>query len=455
MDLGSGRTLVVVLAACLVVGAFGLVRESRHPTGHEVRWFRLLAGLTLVVTAVAGGSYVIRQQPLELIEARGYGVVVEGIGPSADRGFDMGLALAQSVQVETCDPDDRARVTLQIAPTAEFWIDHHEPLANPTRVDVLIPHADAVVEGVSQGEYGVDPFTRPVDSSSAGKEEPDLTFSAAESGGDVVASLRVENWAADREPLRITYTAPLVHRRGLGSCYVNLPALTGLPTVISGASLEGLDEPNAEALDGSGQQGLFVVSTTGDEDHDPQYAYYDPRFEITRGVTVLDLDGRLAEQGSRPTPDANFSGSPAWTCRSTVASKRVFLDSEDAEAAADGEPFFGTVTTGDGTYALSRSRIDEVLAQSDCAAGVEVEARSAGSQRDALLLFVGALFSAGTGFLTTSIRRRRAPATQGSGAVPGPSPATRRMLATLERVRQSRGRRPSATPGSSKRPPPA
>lgn len=463
MDLGSGRTLVVIVAVCLVVGAFGVLRESRHPTGHEVRGFRMLAGLTLVVTAVAGGSYIINQRPLKPIEVRGYGVVVEGVTASLDRRFDVGLALAQSVEIDSCSPSKPATVTLQIAPTAEFWIDNYVALADPTRVHVLIPHKNAELLDVSYGEYGVDPFTMPVDISVENGSSSGLTFTHSESEGDLVAVVTVSDWATERKPLRVSYTAPLVHRRGLGSCYVNLPALTGLPTVISGASLEGLDEPSVTKLEASARQGLFIVSGAASGEGTKRYAYYDPRFEITRGVTVLKFENALTEEDSRPTPDANFSGSPAWTCRSTVAYKLHLLKEGDAAGTKEAErirdkPFFSTADSGQGTYSLSRSRIDEVLAQDDCAAQVEVEAASAGRQRDAWLLFVGALFSAGTGFLTTSIRRRRPAPTQGldqgSGAVRGPSPATRRMLATLARVRQSRGSRPSATPDSPKPPTP-
>ena len=498
---GSGSVLVLVLAVCGALGVWGVVREARHPAGHVFRRLRLAAGLSLMAFAIAGGNFVIRQASPELVEPRGYGVVVEGVAPSYRRDFDVGLALAQGVVLESCDDDETSRVTLQIAPTAAFWVDNRVALMGSTDVRVLIPLMDAQDIAVSQGRQGIDPFTRPVDSSSLNDDDLRPSYELTDTELGVEVKVTVDAWATSREPIRITYTSHLTKRRGLGSCYVNLPALTGLPTVISGAALKGLAQKTVEGVQSDPRQdGLFFVSSAvppkDGKEHDEtredrRYAYYDPSFEITRGVTVVQLQGELVEGRARPEPNANFAGSPAWTCKSTVAGNRRFIEDEiqaieeeadqeraaaqrearkpaqrgegqggafgdepsptEQEAAAEDEDaYFSTSRDDDGTYALSRARVDEVLAQSDCAAQVQVEATSAGSQRDAVVLFIGALFSAGVTWVSTSVRRRRvAPAqapTARSASAPALSAATRRMLATMARAGQPRRRRTDTTP---------
>ncbi len=459
MTLGTAGAVGAALAFCVMVWSYGLFREARHPTGHTIRWFRMLAGLSLMLVAVAGGTFVTRSHESKMVAPRGYGVVIEGVEASERRKFDIGLALAQSVQVTSCDPKDRATVTLQIAPTAEFWIDHLDTLRKRTQVAILIPNKSAIVQQVTYGEYGVDPFTRPVDGSTTDEsgadesgadvasttDEKEVDFRSSEVGADLRVDFSVRGWSLTREPLRITFTAPVVARRGLGTCYIDLPALTGLPTAISGASLENLAEPSITELEDARRQGLFIVSSGAAT---PQFAYYDPRFEITRGVTALSLQEGLVEDESQPAPDANFSGAPAWTCRSKVARElRVLEDEAAKDPPVKGQrdtddSFFAISTTQGGTYALSGDRIDEVLEQKDCAARVKINAPSSGYSRDVLFLFVGALFSTGAALLTSSVRRRRSALASERGTTKGaPSAATGNppnLLATARRMRATR-----------------
>lgn len=295
-----------VIVAALALGALGLLAEmlwTTPPGGISPRGIGLGLCVTLLggVGAAALISVDVRPPP----EQRGIGVVVEGIEePTEQRAFDAGLTLSMAAEVDECGEPVDVRLTL--APTAEFWIDNRRDLARSATVRFAIPDglpADADVGEVLDGlrawtGNGFAPFatgvpTDPVDA--------DLELTATKAAHAVFAEVDVPRWGEVLTPLTLRFRADWTSGRSvLEGCYVTLPAVAGLPTVLSTAQLTG-DAYARDTEDDDGTVGVFVVVS----EEAGLEAGYDAKLEVAAGSprsTWATTSSREARPSPRPTP---------------------------------------------------------------------------------------------------------------------------------------------------------
>lgn len=403
-----------LLALAVVMGAGGYLLDVRWARRASLSLTRIGLGLAVIVAAMVLGGSLIAVHVERPPEQRGIGVRVEGLEtPLRKRGFDPGLTLAMAVQVRGCG--EPVRVQLTLAPTAEFWIDNVRRLTSPTTVRFAIPDdlsadepEDAAVTALEAWASfdGLEPFTVPSHVGVGPKLQ--LEPVATKAPRATFVAVDVPDWAAFQRPVTIAFGADWTRpRTALGGCYVTLPAVAGLPTVLSTAQLAGETVESRSSLPDR-TFNLFVVSS----DEANLFAYYSEQFEVTRGVTSLDLGDLEMEEGSTlPSPNANLAGAPAWTCRSSIPSKYSVERLAPGTDAGDVYSPYDVIDRG-GTVSFSASRQAEILAQSSCASFVAVEPASAGTRRDLLLIAVGTVIALGVELLISGFRRR--PAGRGS-----------------------------------------
>jgi hypothetical protein len=405
------------LTGALVVATLSVLVEARLRQSGRGGPSILRAGLgaSITLATVASGIALAGVRSESPPEQRGIGVRVDGAHTSPDRRgdkrFDMGLTLAMAVDITACDEPVRVRLTL--APTAEFWIDNQEKLADGATVRLAIPDdldADVPADRVLQdlrawvSTDGLAPFVAAVRARSPGEPGGDGVGLEAPATRRVAratfVTIEVPRWGDTPNPLNLEFTADWTRRRTLlGSCYVTLPALAGFPTVLSAVQMEGEATPLEEAP--GGRLSFFVVSSTSADLH----AYYRTEYEVTHGVTSLTMPGHTLQDGvSLPAPNANLGRSPAWTCRTTIPDGLAFLpNTRPGDAAVD----VNQAPSNDGTFALSDARIAEILEQETCASFVAIESTGAGTRRDFVLMAIGALFALGIELFLSGLRRRR------------------------------------------------
>ncbi|MCK9823119.1 hypothetical protein NOCD_06465 [Nocardioides cavernae] len=396
-----------MIVTAVALGALGLLAEmlwTTPPGGVSPRGIGL--GLCVTLLGGVGAAALIRVEVRPPPEQRGIGVAVEGIDPPTEqRAFDAGLTLSMSARVRECGEPVDVRLTL--APTAEFWIDNRRDLARSATVRFAIPDglpADADVGDVLQGLHawtgnGFAPFatgvpTDPVDA--------DLGVTATKASHAVFVEVDVPSWGELLTPLTLHFRADWTSGRSvLEGCYVTLPAVAGLPTVLGTAQLTG-DAYAREAGDDDGTVGVFVVVS---EEAGLQ-ADYDATLEVARGVTSLDLGDHVLQGGATfPAPDSNFGSAPAWTCRSALPRS---IDRGQLEKGAEATDLYFPLEALDaGTISFSAQQQEALLAQGTCASFVAIEGASAGTMRDLGLIVTGTVIAFGIELFRTGVRRRK------------------------------------------------
>ena len=386
--------LLVGAGAVVCISAF--VDMHRGFSTRRGHWSPLRIGLGLAITlaTMAAGGALVSVKAEDAPEQLGIAAVVHGIDGSPARGFDVGLFVSSHVRVDGCDRPVRVRLTLD--PTAEFWIDQSRRLKEGARVEFGIPDDGLEDVVVLRGEEASVPLPA---TQADDTQEPIESVTTRTVDGLTVVSVEVPRWGRTLDDLTVSFSAPWTQERSrLGGCYVRLPALTGLPTVLTAARVLGLAgrEEAPEPEEGAGS--LFVVSSTSPEWH----AYYNPDWEVTRGVMTLDTaDYTLDDSLSQPAPTTDIQGAPAWTCRSSIVGAIDFLGALPPDSPAQ-----DYVVTGDGEGVFGGEWIDDVTDQSSCGAFVVLDDPGHGTRRDLLLILVGALFSFGIELLLSGMRRR-------------------------------------------------
>jgi hypothetical protein len=133
------------------------------------------------------------------------------------------------------------------------------------------------------------------------------------------------------------------------------------------------------------------------------YAYYDERFEVTRGVTSLELDDNTLLEGSAiPAPNANLGGAQAWTCRSSITQEVDWTPRQPDDPAPDVYAMLDPAAT----FSLSDHRVAEILRQRTCASFVAVEAAGFGTRRDLVLIALGTVIALGVELTRSGLTRR-------------------------------------------------
>ena len=314
-------------------------------------------------------------------------------------GFAIGLL------VEVRDCDSPVIVTAVLGGTTEYWLENRAGLGRLAEFRLAAPEAPTDIEiGLGRSATDVisvrdtlDPgyvqFKRvsgpgswpPRPKPRAKLRATDALFVDPPQKKDElrVVSGAVQDWGDRLAPLIVRYQADWLDHRGLGSCYLRLPALAGDLAVLSAQRARGSAHRGTQ-LEG-GQAPLSVSSPARN-----WVAKYDRSLELVRGsTTVVTERGDVATGDSLPQPDTSVSGSPTWTCR--TVHKSVGTVEHPREGPA---PDFLSAPHEQATGALSERAIRQGPAN-DCSALAVIVQTGASRDRDLVLLLVGAAMSLG------------------------------------------------------------
>jgi hypothetical protein len=356
--------------------------------------WRLGLGLALLLVTAGLGVSLVSVRTEEVPEQLGIAVVVDGA--RSDQQFDLGLFVSAHVSVTSCNKPVLVRLTLE--PTAEFWAANRKAMREGGRVEFGIPDAHVDVHEVLLGQEATVPLPQ-AGTAVVSQTEVDSRRDVVD--GVTTVSVDVPGWGRSLAPVTVVFSADWAAspRSSLGGCYVSLPALTGLPTVVTAARMTGVawsdpaDKPPAE------DQVQFLVTSRSPE----RYALYDPSLEVTKGTTTIDV-GSYSIDASRssPAPPTSIQGTPAWTCKSAVSIPAYFTRDPD-QAMSD-----YMVNQQEGNPgAFSGRRMDAVTGQTSCGSLLALEDSHYGTKRDLGLILVGALFSVAVELTLSAFRHRR------------------------------------------------
>ncbi len=393
-------TAAALVVVALVAAALGwsVVVRARGGTPAGWSWLRITLGACALVGLVVAGSALIGATPRTPPEQRGIGVLVWPSGGTPVDGLASPITVSVALEVTNCR--DRVGVRLTITPAAEFWNAHAAELADGAVLGIAVPDSTLTDVTASLEDDALEATVSPARELSKGKPLSIAKTDATSVPDTTMVTIEVAKWGLTNKPVSLSFDAAWTSTRsGLGSCYVTLPALSGLPTVVSAAELAGV--ASDEDADLTGQHNLLVVTS-----QDPsRHAYYNVDYEVTRGVAILSLgESTLDQVVGGSAPDANFGGNNAWTCRSTLTDRVGAVG-----VTPEGEDIPDLVLAPDAkSYSISEGRMGEILAQRNCASFVAVDESGASTKRDLVLIMIGALFSLGVELFLSGFRRRQA-----------------------------------------------
>jgi hypothetical protein len=311
---------------------------------------------------------------------------------------------------EVKDCASNVHVTVVAEPTAEYWVAHR----NAEEVRFALPDATDGDVRFRLGESASD-VTTPQDvvdrgqSSTAAADGANIRVleKGYEGGkGDLlVARLRVRHWNRTLAPVIASYSADWLEDRGLGSCWLRLPALTGDLTVLAAKRALGLAYPLGEDLPAN--RGDLRVSSRPAK----AQAVYTPGLDAIHGsITVVTPQAEIGE--SLPSPPGSTNGSPTWICRAQPKAKARPLRSTRPSST----PSVISGTADGASSGAFSARVISSAKSGDCSAVVAVIESSAGWQRDLFMLVVGTLVGLGFTLLVDLLRRPRSADTPGDAA---------------------------------------
>jgi hypothetical protein len=344
----------------------------------------LILGLVLtLLPPVLAARYLETEEP-----TLGQPSAVGFIPPSTaepERGFALGML----VRVGKCNED--VDVTVVAAGTSEYWVDHRD-LDPDASFWLALPGADADTVTVRLGATATD-VTVPQDAPPKARSQP-LKYTRRQAGDLAIVKGTVTRWTDTLKPVIAWYSADWLERRGPGSCFLRLPALTGEPGMVSAQ----IARRKAWAAKDSKKFPIrpydVKIASRGME------SVYDGTLEIAHASTIVvastgDVDGGA----SLPSPDASSNGSASWTCRGRY--KEVWsLDATDAHDSPDIVQGLQVTTT---TAALSAATL-RAQSGGNCSALAVVVESGAGFRRDVVLLAVGSIVSLGFAILVDLVR---------------------------------------------------
>ncbi len=371
--------------AILLTGAVGVLIATLvlRPTRHKhASLITVLVGLVLTLAGIAAGLLLL---PVDDAPTASIGAV--GFVPPAPARPGRGFAIGFGLTVNGCS--NPVRVSVVAAGTRDYWIDHP-----PRRTDPAWSSFTLILPGVGLRNLHVGlstnagNLTTPTQAGISPTLAPYInTNPPTHKDGATVISGRVAYWQETLQPIVATFRASWLMSRGLSTCYLRLPDLSGTPTVIAAeAAVTG------RQLREYGVAPRTVVrsgSTTGS---------YTPGLEITHGTTMVAVtSGEVMSDSSLPPPSALSYGDPAWTCQSLAASAATLPSHGKRGDLPD-------ILLGErGTGAGFSEQVIERAAAGDCRAVAAIGENSAAYSRDLVLLAVGAVTSLGITLLVQKL----------------------------------------------------
>jgi hypothetical protein len=204
----------------------------------------------------------------------------------------------------------------------------------------------------------------------------------------------VTDWPITLRPLMVRFRANWLEPRGLSSCYVRVPALTGTSTAAELVKALGRDCRQVNQLFPTAKQP--ACQTKIQAGRIPYVAGFMP----TYGTSIVAVkSGEVSPSLSEPPPTQVVNGDQAWTCTSNEETVGPFPRRRNA-------PVPDSVDGSDVT-AFSLSAIEN--AAGSCRAVVAIDEGSASYSRDLLILVVGAVIGLGLTFGVEAVLDKFAP----------------------------------------------
>jgi hypothetical protein len=368
---------------------------SRHAgwlSSVAARFWRIGLALALVVGPLAIGVPLLTERNPTRAEPVSVGFVPP-TPAKPGRGFTIGLAAT----IHDCDqPLD---VTVVAAGTAEYWLDNADRLRGNSTFQLALPNVldkPKLRPGTTATDV-VDPATTELR-----KDDPplltgdDFRYESvpvdSAKDGDELTIVRgtIRNWPSSLVPIIADFKADWTEDRGLGSCFVQLPAIAGDYSILSAQRARGMAKKVEELV-------VDFDDLTVDSRNLGIGAPYDASLELAYGTaTVRTPHGSIDLNDSLPQPTVSVNGNPTWTCTGQARAATV-LDEDADKAPAGNYVLLGPSLRGT-AGALSTQALVAGPA-GDCSAVVVVVESSARWTRDLLLLLIGAFVSLGVAIL--------------------------------------------------------
>lgn len=316
--------------------------------------------------------------------------------PSPAPKPDAGVAVGVLAEAADCGSD--VGVTVVAQPTAEYWVANRDAsgvtfaLPDARRGDVRFRLGQSAsdvtspqdVVGSSQDDAGAG----------AGKVRVVKTRYEGREHDLLVASLEVPRWKRTLAPVIASYSADWLEHRGLGSCWLRLPALTGDFTVLAAMRARDLAVPSGSDLQAN--RGDLEVSSRRVNAH----ALYTAGYEAVHGsITVVAPEGEIGE--SLPGPSGSTNGSPTWACRPQPKAKVRSLRFSPPSS----RPLVISGTADGASPGAFSTKVIASAKAGNCSAVAALIESSAGWQRDLFMLVIGTLVGLGFTLLVDLLRR--------------------------------------------------
>ena len=385
----------VLLAAAVVTGVHVLLRNRRAQAevGGPLEARHLASDLTFIViglllaaVSIIGGRSILSVEPSPQGQPFRAGVgIAPDVRPDRNRGFLVGLAAKFS------DCDAPVDVTIAFTGTAEYFENNARRLRKRTGFTIAVP------------SKGLDDVTIGYGAESGGGYEDALTPHLAQTGEEWLTrgSLRTEpsaehlevtsirgsmaNWSSHLASLIVKFKANWLVDRGLGTCYLKLPALAGLYSVI------GAEDGLGRARERQRADEVDATYAPISDDTGTLFAPYERSLFTRKGLSVIET-GKNEILKSEPAANTVAAGLPAIAC-----SQSPVVEGELRKRAADLVLGSGDPATGKSALAIRQRAYSDQVGALDCGGIVTLAEAGAGSQRDLVVLLVGALFSLGVG----------------------------------------------------------
>ena len=375
-----------------VLLSYQLSRPVRWLDSATRRWWRVGFAVALVVGPLVVGVMALSQKSPRREEPASIGFVAPRPAQPG-RGFTLGLV----ARMKSCrKPLD---VTVVAAGTAEYWVDNAAKLRGPVRFTLALPRVIGGKVDLRPGTTATDVVDP--DTTTLRRDDPPLVSrrdfrieSSEQIGNDdlTVISGTIRNWPGTLVPVIADFRADWIEERGIGTCFIHLPAIAGDLSILSAQRALGKARDVSRLIVGP-------KDLTVDSRRLGIAARYRPGLEVTYGsATVRVENGSIDSNESLPSPTESVNGNPTWTCRGRARSVRALGETPVAGAPdADDYVLLGPDPLGS-AGALSTAALLAGPA-GDCSAVVGANEASAQWKRDLVLLLVGALVSLGVTIL--------------------------------------------------------
>lgn len=403
--------LIAFLAAALAAMiAVAVVRTRRRRLGASAG---VVVGCLLLIGSLLGGLALLSEHdaPAPLSGAIGL-LPPPPVLPHPGRGF----AVAVATEANGCA--NPVTVKVVVAGTGEYWADYRAETKGLAtgRFPFVLVLPGGVTGAVRTGLASVSTaLTNPVAAEFGYGNQIRTDSTLLERDRTLITGV-VTDWPTSLLPILVTFHANWLSGRGLSTCYLRLPALSGSQTATSVVAAVG----GCAQIDAA-YRGHPCVSTTA-----VGSTPYVGALLLSHGALIVTVrSGEVTPDLSVPPPLSLIYGDEAWTCSGqpdTVGR----LPGRAGAAVPD-------VVAGRGGGAFSLGAITGT-AGGTCRTIAVISENSATYLRDLVILLIGAAMGLGLTLVVQSLIdlfSTRGASDDGSGGPPaGPSgdpgdPATR------------------------------